>query len=151
MSAEGLSKGPKKKDNKKLSLINSNISDLIKNKNNILNPPSGKKAENNENSQNVNTPSFISKNENVISLSKLQQNPTQTNLRNNTLQPEALYGLEQKVENINQKLYKLENRVESDEKITYSTQADIKDLKTNLDKNFNKLDKVLEMLANKLK
>lgn len=59
-------------------------------------------------------------------------------------------GLEAKVESINEKLNRLENRVDKDEKITESTQNDIKDLKINLDKNFNKLDTILEKLATKL-
>jgi hypothetical protein len=62
-----------------------------------------------------------------------------------------LQGLEQKVESMNEKLSRLENRVEKDEKITFSARDDIKELKTNLDKNFSKLDLVLEKLAVKLK
>ncbi len=60
-------------------------------------------------------------------------------------------GLEAKVDSMNEKLSKLENRVEKDEKITLSTKDDIKDIKLNLDKNFNKLDNILEKLATKLK
>ncbi len=62
-----------------------------------------------------------------------------------------LQGLSQKVESMSQKLIRLENRVEKNEKITFSTKDDIKELKTNLDKNFSKLDIVLEKLAIKLK
>jgi len=62
-----------------------------------------------------------------------------------------LQGLEKEVESINAKLQKLETRVDKEEKITKSTQDDVRDIKSNLDRNFNKLDTILEKLASKLK
>jgi hypothetical protein len=60
-------------------------------------------------------------------------------------------GLEKKVEYMNEKLSKLETRVDKNEQITLNTQSDVKDIKFSLDKNFNKLDVILEKLASKLK
>jgi hypothetical protein len=102
------------------------------------------------------TPSFLMKSEQKQiygpNLTTPVQKLIQTSpLSANTLNQQDYTGLEAKVESINQKLNNLENRVEKDEKITESTKEDIKDLKTNLDKNFNKLDGILEKLATKLK
>jgi hypothetical protein len=75
--------------------------------------------------------------------SNLRKPPTATN-------DLSLNTLEQKVESMSEKLSKLENRVESEEKMTLSTRAEVTDIKTSLDRNFNKLDIILEKLANKL-
>jgi hypothetical protein len=127
-------------------VINNSNQSAIELKNNLLKP---NKQE---------TPSFLMKSEqkqiygpNLAPLPPIQKVIQSSPLPGNSLNQQDYTGLEAKVESINQKLNNLENRVEKDEKITESTKEDIKDLKTNLDKNFNKLDGILEKLATKLK
>lgn len=103
-----------------------------------------------------NNPSFLMKAEKmkINNTQNIIQNPVNIpisqKIEKNTVKSDYV-GLEEKVESINEKLNRLENRVDKDEKITMTTQSDIKDLKSNLDKNFNKLDTILEKLATKLK
>ncbi len=60
-------------------------------------------------------------------------------------------GLQTEVNTIEEKLKNLENRVGQDEKIETETSDEVKSIKSSIDKNFNKLDNVLEKIAQKLK
>jgi hypothetical protein len=89
------------------------------------------------------------------SLPQVKEDSKERNLRSDspikTIINPQFKGIEHQVELINEKLMNLETRVDKDEKITFNTQSDIRDIKTSLDKNFNKLDLILEKVASKLK